>query len=395
MLSSGEVNKNEGVMVKKICAISTVDITLRSFVVDAMRLLKQEGFDVTLMASMSEDFIKEYGTEFHCIDVQMTRGTNLIEMMKSVVAFYKIFKKEQFDYIQYATPNASLYASIAAKLVGCPVRVYCQWGIRYVGFEGWQRKFFKLLEIITCKLSTHIRPASRKNMQFAIEEGHYSADKATIIGDGGTIGVDFKVFDKTKKSQYKEEVVNEFPALKDKFIFGFVGRMDKDKGVEELFTAFLNVHKNNSNVRLLFIGPEDKIDGIDTALYQKVKACGGAVFTGYQKNVAKYISAFDVMLHPSYREGFSMVIQQAMAMEIAVVTTDIPGPSEVIEDRVSGVLVPAKDALELENMMRYAIEHQDIRNSLAQQAYIRAEKLFARERMLELTCVDRKQLLSV
>ncbi len=381
-------------MAKKICAISTVDITLRSFVVDAMRQLKNEGYDITLMASMSEEFVKQYSSEFHCINVQMSRGVNPIEMIKSIVVFYKIFKRERFDYIQYATPNASLYASVAAKLIGCPVRVYCQWGIRYVGFSGMKRKLFKLLEVITCKLSTHIRPASRRNLQFAVSEGHYAAEKAAIIGDGGTIGVDFKIFNKDRKEQYKQDVFSEFPELRDKFVFGFVGRMDKDKGVEELFTAFLNVHKNNPKTRLLFIGPEDKIEGIDTALYEQVKNSGGAVFTGYRKDVAKYISAFDVMVHPSYREGFSMVIQQAMAMELPVITTDIPGPSEVIEENVSGLLVPAKNSEALERMMCYIMENQEIRNVMAIQAYKRASKLFTRERMLELTRIDRKQLLS-
>ncbi len=381
-------------MSKKICAITTVDRTLRSFVIDAMRLLKDKGYDVTLMASMSDEFVKEYGSEFRCVNVRMSRGVNPFEMIKSIVAFYKIFKEEQFDYIQYATPNASLYASVAAKLVGCPVRVYCQWGIRYVGFSGIKRKLFKLLEIITCKLSTHIRPASRKNLHFAVKEGHYPAKKATIIGDGGTIGVDFKVFDKNKKEIYKQEVLSEYPYLKDKFIFGFVGRIDKDKGVEELFTAFLNIHQKDSNMCLLVIGSEDKIEGIDTNLYQRIKDCGGAIFTGYKRDVAKYISAFDVMVHPSYREGFSMVIQQAMAMEIAVVTTDIPGPSEVIEENVSGLLVTAGDADSLENKMRYMLEHHEICASLAYHAYIRANKLFRRERMLDLTLADRMQLLS-
>ena len=112
---------------KKLCTITTVDITLSSFVVDAMRKLKDEGYDITLISSMSEEFFNKHKNEFHCINLQMSRGTNPIEMLKSIWAFYKIFRRERFDYIQYATPNASLYASVAAFMVGCPIRVYCQW----------------------------------------------------------------------------------------------------------------------------------------------------------------------------------------------------------------------------------------------------------------------------
>lgn len=378
---------------KKLCAITTIDITLSSFVVNAMRKLQEEGYDITLISSMSNNFYNKFRNEFHCINLQMSRGTNPLEMLKSIWMLYKIFRRERFDYIQYATPNASLYASVAAFMVGCPIRVYCQWGIRYVGFEGMKRSFFKMLEILTCKLSTHIRPASQKNLVFAVSEGHYPEKKAAIIGAGGTIGVDFKVFDKSKKEAYKAAVIEKYPILQNRFVFGFVGRMDRDKGTNELFSSFLKLHQKYSNVGLLFIGPEDKITGIDISLYQAVKDSGAAVFTGFTSEVPQYISAIDVLVHPSYREGFSMVIQQAMAMEIAVVTTNIPGPSEVIEENVSGLLAEAKDSESLAQAMEKFLQDNVLRSSMAHEGYNRARKLFERGHMLELTCIDRKRIL--
>lgn len=378
---------------KKLCAITTIDITLSSFVVNAMRKLQEEGYDITLISSMSNNFYNKFRNEFHCINLQMSRGTNPLEMLKSIWMLYKIFRRERFDYIQYATPNASLYASVAAFMVGCPIRVYCQWGIRYVGFEGMKRSFFKMLEILTCKLSTHIRPASQKNLVFAVSEGHYPEKKAAIIGAGGTIGVDFKVFDKSKKEAYKAAVIEKYPILQNRFVFGFVGRMDRDKGTNELFSSFLKLHQKYSNVGLLFIGPEDKITGIDISLYQAIKDSGAAVFTGLTSEVPQYISAIDVLVHPSYREGFSMVIQQAMAMEIAVVTTNIPGPSEVIEENVSGLLAEAKDSESLAQAMEKFLQDNVLRSSMAHEGYNRARKLFERGHMLELTCIDRKRIL--
>ena len=242
-------------------------------------------------------------------------------------------------------------------------------------------------------MSTHIRPASQKNLLFAVAEGHYPEKKASIIGAGGTIGVDFKVFDKSKKEAYKAAVIEEYPLLKDRFVFGFVGRMDKDKGANELFTSFLKLHQKYPNIGLLFIGPEDKISGIDSSLYQAVKNSGAAVFTGFTNEVPKYISAIDVQVHPSYREGFSMVIQQAMAMEIAVVTTNIPGPSEVIEENVSGLLAEAKNSESLARSMEKLFQDDVLRSSLAHEGYNRAQKLFERSHMLELTCIDRKRIL--
>lgn len=169
--------------------------------------------------------------------------------------------------------------------------------------------------------------------------------------------------------------------------------MDRDKGTNELFESFLTIHSKYPNTAFLFIGSEDKIGGIDKSLYARMKDTGAAVFTGFTNEVPKYISGIDVLVHPSYREGFSMVIQQAMAMKIAVVTTDIPGPSEVIGANRSGLLAKAKDIASLTDAMEKIYLNDVLRNSLAAQGYERAKRLFDRKKMLELTCIDRKQIL--
>ena len=131
---------------KKLCCITTVDLTLSAFVVEAMKVFVKNGYDVTLVASMTNDFIDKNGKIFHCVNMPMQRGISIKDIILMPFRFYKLFKKERFNYVQYATPNASLYASIAARLARVPVRVYCQWGIRYVGFQGVMRFLLKSLE---------------------------------------------------------------------------------------------------------------------------------------------------------------------------------------------------------------------------------------------------------
>ncbi len=147
---------------KKLCAIATIEGTLESFVIPAMRLFKEKGYDVTLICTMSDRFMKQYGEEFHCINVQMKRGMSLKDMLTKPFEFYRIFKREKFDYVQYATTNASFYACIPAKLCGIKTRVYCQWGLLYVGFEGLKRKAFKRVEKFLCSSATHITVARKR-----------------------------------------------------------------------------------------------------------------------------------------------------------------------------------------------------------------------------------------
>lgn len=368
---------------KKICAITTVDATMSSFVVDAMRELAREGYEVTLVCSMSKKFLRQYSKEFHCIHMPMVRGISLWDLFRVTVFFYFLFRQEKFSYVQYATPNASLYASIAAYFARIPKRVYCQWGIRYVGASGGMRFLLKLLEKLVCRLSTHVRAASQKNLNYAVDEGLYKKEKAAIIGDGGTIGVDFSLFNIGRKQELREAVLFEYPEIRDRVVFCFVGRIQKDKGFHELLEAFKTISRKYENAALLVVGDRDGKIGEGQA------ACRGVVFTGYTAEVYKYMSAADVLVHPSYREGFSMVIQQGMAMGLPVITTEIPGPSEVIEDGISGILVPPKNVDCLFDAMLCLFDDPSLRARMGAAGYRRAKLLFNRHRMLELTFRDR------
>ena len=376
---------------KKICAISTVEVTMNSFIIPAMRVMKEHGYDVTLVCNMSEEFYKKNSAEFHCINIPMKRGSSLTDLVKMPFVFRELFKKERFDYVQYATPNASLYASLGAKMAKVPKRVYCQWGIRYVGNEGGMRRLLKFFEKITCKCSTHIRPASWKNLDFAVEEGLYKREKAATIGDGGTIGIDLKQFDLSKKNALRQSVLQQYPQLEGKMVFGFVGRMNRDKGVFELLEAFMRLSQKYSEIALLLIGD---MEGELPEHLMNYKVNPRIVNTGWTNEVPTYISALDVLVHPSYREGFSMVIQQAMAMEIPVVTTNIPGPSEVIEKDVTGVLAEPRDVDTLYDAMVWMVKHPEQRLAMGKAGRVRCEKHFTRERMLQLTLEDREMIIN-
>lgn len=326
---------------KKICCITTVDVTLCSFVADAMYQFVESGYEVTLVCSDTTKVRKEKGDAFRYVDMPMKRGMSISDILIMPWRFLKFFKQEKFDFVQYATPNASLFAAIGAWLAGVPIRLYCQWGIRYVGTSGIMRKILKVLEHLTCTLSTDICSASQRNLEYAVSEGLFKADKAKIIGNGGTIGVDLTKYDLSRKQEYKNAVIKQYPVLKNKLVICSVGRLSQDKGSFELLEAFDRLAKEREDVALLMIGTtEGKIPEylIPITKYNRV------IFTGYTNEVNKYMAACDILAHPSYREGFSMVIQEAMAMQLAIVTTDIPGPSEVIDDGVTGILVQPRNA---------------------------------------------------
>lgn len=376
---------------KKICCISTIDITLEKFVVEAMRQFIDKGYEVTLVCSMNPKFQEKYEKEFRCVNIPMKRGISIKDLLIMPFHFRKFFKQEKFDMIQYSTPNASLYAAIGGWMSKVPTRLYCQWGIRYVGFSGIMRVIMKALELLTCKLSTDICCASKKNLDFAVKEGLFKQEKASIIGNGGTIGVDLIKYDLEKKEQYKDEVISKFPILKDKIIICSVGRLSKDKGSYELLEAFDYLNRERNDIALLMVG--DSEGDIPKHLLHITNNIN-VIFTGFTNEVNKYMAACDIFVHPSYREGFSMVIQEAMAMQLPVITTDIPGPSEVIEEGVTGILVKPRNTESLFQGLKIMLSDRNKMKEMGIAGRKRCEKLFNRQRMLRLTYEHRTELLN-
>ena len=131
---------------KKICFVTTISGTLDSFVSNTAKYIHENtDWDITFICNYDKQFEEKLPDCIHYIPVKMERGINL-GGIKAIAELKRIFKREKFDLIQYSTPNASLYASVAGKLAKVPVRLYCQWGMVFVGFSGIKRRIFKLME---------------------------------------------------------------------------------------------------------------------------------------------------------------------------------------------------------------------------------------------------------
>ena len=380
---------------KKICFITTVSLTMRIFVVETAKYLHEKlGWDVSLICSPDEEFAASLPEYLHYIPVKMNRGMDLTAV-KSIREFVRIFRREQFDMVQYSTPNAACYASIAAKIAKVPVRLYAQWGIRYTGLAGLSRKIFRGIEKMVCRNSTIIKAQSPMNRQFAIDEGLCQPEKISVVGYGGTIGVDLKNFDIAQKQQWRKEIRQRHELGEDTFIFGFSGRISVDKGCRELLSAFRAFVEEGNPGKLMIIGLTNDEGGVDKALVDWAKSSDRVLFTGTVPGdeMCKYYSAMDVLVHPTYREGFGMVLQEAGALGLPIITTKIPGASEVFADGESVRLVEARNKAQLKEAMLELVNDRQLAEQLGQQAYARTKERYARPVMLENQRLDYLEIL--
>jgi glycosyltransferase involved in cell wall biosynthesis len=328
----------------------------------------------------------------------MKRGFD-IEAIRIIHRLYKYFKINRFEIVQYSTPNASLYSAVAAYAAGIPIRLYSQWGIYYTGSTGINRKILRLIEKSTSNLSTHIRPVSKMNLDFAVSEGLYTYNKAKLLGNGGTIGVDLSEYDLNRKNKDNVKIREKY-VLGDKFVFGFIGRISIDKGCIELLRSFRRIADklNSSSIRkahLLMIGEiEDNIK--EYSEYSQAIVSEDITFVGsVPKDAVKmYYSTFDAYVHPTYREGFGMVLQEAAAMELPIITTKIPGASEVLVENESCILVNKKNEDELFDSMLKLFESPELCRKLGTAARRHVEQNYERSYMLNNQLADYQQILS-
>lgn len=291
---------------KKVCFITTISSTISSFILEFAKFMHENGdYDITFICDKDEDFGKNLPNYIHYIPVEMKRGIS-IGGLKACAQMYKIFKNNQFDLIQYSTPNASLYASLAGWLAGIPVRLYCQWGLVFVGFDGIKRKIFKLEEKLVCTLSTWIEPDSRGNLNFCHEQKLYPENKGSVIHKGSASGVSLEKFDISQKEIFKNEIRNKYYIPDDAFVYGFVGRITGDKGINELLYATKNILNIYSNIYLILIGGIDKEESVDSNLYDWSKSNSHVIYCGSTNEVQRYMAAMDCYVMPSYREGFGL-----------------------------------------------------------------------------------------
>lgn len=380
----------------KICALTTISKTMDWFIVDSMRNLSKNGYEVTLICNMEDGFAERNNDYAKCINLPMSRGASLKDLIKMPFVLKRIFKENEFDLIYYTSPNVSLYASIGGILAGIKTRVYSQCGLRYVAFSGIKRKIFWLIEKMTCRLSTTIRSQSPLNMQFAIDEKLCPAEKISVVGIGGTTGVSLSQCDNFDHEEAKITLRKKYGICENAFVYGYVGRINADKGINELIAAFSRIQKKYDNVYLVLVGMLDDANPIKDENLHIAQDNSHIIMTGNvpPEQVYPHMALFDVLTHPTYREGFGKVLQEAMGMKLPIITTDVPGPSEVIENGVSGILVKVRDVQDLVAKMELLYNNTELRNSIAVNGRKRAERYFDRPIMLNNILMDLNQIVS-
>lgn len=377
----------------KICFVTTIYSTYRAFLKNLSIYLHDTGeYDISLICADEQEAHEDVPDFVHYFPVKMERGVSL-SMFESIKQIQVVLEKEKFDIVQYSTPNAAFYTSIAAKKAKVPVRLYCQWGIRYMGFEGWKRVLFKKLEKITCDNSTFIEVESDNIREFSLKEKLYTADRSCVIWNGSASGVDLSKFDISKKEQWNNEIRKKYDISENDVVFSFAARLTADKGINELLEAFTNLVEKYDNIKLLVMGGMDDSGSINNELVKNAENSGKVIFTGSVPDVERYYAASDVFVAPSYREGFGLVVIEAEAMALPAIVSNVPGQIDAIVPNETGLDCVVKSALSLQKQMEKLILDTELRKRLGANAQKFVEDNFEQKKLFEYLKKHRDELI--
>lgn len=351
----------------KIIRTSTVPGSLHTFCDGLLRELQEkDGYEVVAVSSpgvlLDEIAVRE-GVRTHA--VPMERHISPLRDLRSLWGLIKVFKKEKPAMVHSMTPKAGLLSMIAAWICRVPIRLHTFTGLVFPTATGLTQKILILTDRITCACATHIVPEG-EGVKNDLVNYRITGKPLKVLGHGNVRGIDLDYFDPSLPEVQTEASGIRKPGV---FTFVFVGRLVRDKGINELVEAFARLNKEYHDTRLLLVGRQEAgLDPLLPATLAEIERNGAIEAVGEQSDVRPWLASSDAFVFPSYREGFPNVVIEAGAMGLPSIVTDINGSREIIIEGRNGTIVPPRDSMALEASMRRFVESTDEADRMAAEA---------------------------
>ena len=361
---------------KKIAYVVSSPMTAQSFLLGYFEKLAVT-HDVYLIANFSGEKPTSYSFDgIVLIDISIQRKISLFKDFTGLCKLYSTFREFRFDIVHSVTPKAGLLAMLASMIAGNKNRFHTFTGQVWVNYSGFKRYCFKALDRLTSYCSTNILVDSPSQRHFLINENIVSERKSKVLANGSISGVDCQKF--SPSENYRKELREQLGLSDAHFVFLFLGRVNRDKGIVELLDAFERLSKDRKRemARLLIIGPDE-----DDILQNIVNP--NIVIRGFTTAPQKFMACADIFCLPSHREGFGSVVIEAAATGLPAIGSNIYGISDAIEDGVTGLLHKVKDPVEIVDCMRLVMDNSQMTKSLSFAARKRALSEFSPEHITD------------
>jgi len=342
---------------------------VEKYVVDLVNRIDRRCFEPIIFSFKPDGPLKtqlKRGVKIH--ELQKGKGNDFVLPVKMA----RLFRKEEIDIIH--SNNWSTFAESAAArwIAFTPAMLHAQHGLEMNDTEAFLKmKRYKrnMMRRTLTYFTDQIVTVSNATKKFVCDEWKTPEKKVKTIYNG----VDF--ISLTSPFNLRKKVRKNLGIDEDDLVIGSVGRLMKVKNYPSLIKAFASLSVKNPNLKLMLIGDGPEKEYL-TALIKGFYLDDKAMLLGHRSDVRELLVAMDIFILPSFSEGISISLLEAMAASLPVVVTEVGGNPEVIENNISGIIVPPDDSEVLANVMWQLVNQTVRRQNLGVHARNRVEKKF-------------------
>jgi glycosyltransferase involved in cell wall biosynthesis len=285
--------------------------------------------------------------------VSMARRITPIADAISTWRIYRVLRRVRPDIVHAQTPKGGLLGTIGAWLARVPIRIYHIRGLPLTTATGLRRVLLLVTERIACRLASHVLCVSHSLRDVVVNERLCPPGKIKVLRGGSGNGVDAdRRFNPARVAPERDRAREKLGVPGDAVVAGFIGRIVRDKGLVELASAWSSLRDEFADLHLVIAGRFEAQDPIPPTVEAALKADSRVHIVPWWEDTSTLYSAMDLVVLPTYREGFPNVPLEAAAMALPIVATKVPGCVDAVQDGITGTLVPARDAPSLANAMR-------------------------------------------
>ncbi len=355
---------------KRLVRVTTVPLSLDKLLEGQLSFMNNY-FEIYAVSS-DKNYLKTVadreGVKYK--DLELTRKITPVKDLFIVVRLTLFLFKERPYIVHTHTPKAGIIGMLAAFVAGVPHRLHTVAGMPLMETNGIKRRILMLVERLTYACSSMIYPNSMGLHAFIESKKLTSPTKLKVLGNGSSNGIDTSHFSSEHFSfEHLKKLKKESGILTTDFVLTFIGRVVKDKGINELVQAFVELATSNEGLKLLIVGPfEQELNPISPQTFDQIKTHSQIIYTGFQNDVRPYLAITDLFVFPSYREGFPNVVLQAGAMGVPSIVSDINGCNEIIINNENGILIPVKSSDAIKESVLKLLENKTLMNAMKEKA---------------------------
>ncbi len=362
-------------MKKKIAFVVATPRSAEAFLMNHFERLVKE-YDVTLVANYPEDYdIGEFCKRgITCIEAPIERQISISKDLKALFALHTIFKKGKFASVHSVTPKAGLLTAVASWMAGIKVRIHIFTGQVWATRKGVMRIILKTMDKVTAFFDNHILVDGEGQRQFLIKEGVVNEKNSLVLANGSICGVKLEKFNISTDIRKRER--EQLGFKEDDVVYIFLGRLNHDKGIGEMFEAFNRLVSECPNAKLVLYGSDE--EGYDQKVngYINIKRNQNYFYPGFTKAPFDTLQEGDVFVLPTWREGFGSSVIEAQALGLPVITSNAYGVVDASVDGETGLRCKVNDVEGLYQCMKKYYDHSEMRKQHGEAGRKRVFSLF-------------------